>query len=199
MDEITTNRDFYRAITQVQQRHAERDTTLEAYLSSVRRLARAHRGAPTLTAAELARLLEAAFDSTEPSGSDDESPSEPAEGYAEWEARLDEQIRDLREMEAAGMLADEHRYYGVDAPSGARWYNFDPRTYLECATAGTLGGWQEGDDTGRELVPGPVAGLDASGELTTMDPADIEAPVFEIQALSWHDLVDFLWAGQAYE
>ena len=145
------------------------------------------------------QVLEAASASREPSGSADLSPSEPADGYAAWEARLDEQIRDLREMEATGTLADEHRYYGVDAPSGARWYNFDPRTYLECATAGTLGGWQEGDDTGRELVPGPVVVLGAASGLARMDPAGLEGLVFVVQALSWHDLVDFLWAGQAYE
>jgi hypothetical protein len=207
MDEIATNRDLYRFIAQVMKRGAEHMITLEVYLSNLQRLARVHGRAPTLTPAEVARLLEGAFDSTASTGSTTE-PAEPgpeaAEGYAEWEARLDEQIRDLREMDAAGTLADEHRYFGVDAPSGARWYNFDPCTFIECAAAGTFGGWQEGDDTGRALVPGPVAVLDEAGELRTMelrtmDPREIEEPVVELQGFSWRELVGFLGAGQAYE
>jgi len=32
--------------------------------------------------------------------------------------------------------------------------------------AGTFGGWEEGDDTGRCYVPGKVAVLDATGGMT---------------------------------
>ena len=118
-------------------------------------------------------MLEAAFESNGSNGRNGVQ-GEPAEGYHEWEARLDEQLRDLREMEAAGTLANEHRYFGVDAPSGARWYNFDPCTFIECAAAGTFGGWQEGDETGRMLVPGKVAVVDEAGNVKAMDPREIE-------------------------
>jgi hypothetical protein len=199
MDEITTNRDLYRFIAQAMKRRSEGTITLEAYLSNLQRLARVHSGAPRLSPSEVASLLDGAFESTGSTASRSALEPEPADGYVEWEARLDEQIRDLREMEAAGTLASEHRYFGVDAPSGARWYNFDPCTFIECAAAGTFGGWQEGDDTGRALVPGPVAVLDASGELTTVDPRDIEEPVVALHGFSWHELVGLLDAGQSYE
>ena len=38
------------------------------------------------------------------------------------------------------MAPDEDRDFGVDAPSGARWYDFDPRAHVERAFAGTFGG-----------------------------------------------------------
>lgn len=202
MNEIKTNRELYCFIADVVKRHSDAGLTLEAYLSNLRRLARRHQHAATLGPSELARMIEAAFDGSGASdGSDgsDAAGREPAEGYAEWEARLDEQLRDLREMAADGTLASEHRHFGLDAPSGARWYNFDPCTFLECAAAGTFGGWQEGDDTGRALVPGPVAVLDALGELTTVDPRELEEPVAELQGFAWPELVSLLDAGQMYE
>ena len=56
------------------------------------------------------------------------------------------QIADLADLDAAGPL-DEHAHLGVNAPrppgckraTPGRWYNFDPRAYLEGAIAGTLG------------------------------------------------------------
>ncbi len=199
MAEITTNRELYCFVAQVMKRWSDRGITLEAYLSNLRGLAREHRGVPTLTPTEVAQLLEAAFESTGSTSRAGGSEGDAGEGFVEWETRLDEQIRDLREMEAAGTLANEQRFFGIDAPSGARWYNFDPCTFIECATVGTFGGWHEGDYTGRGLVPGPVAVLDESGNVTSMDPRDIEDPVVALPGLSWHDLVGFLWAGQMYE
>jgi hypothetical protein len=84
------------------------------------------------------------------------------------------QIVDLRDMDEAGMLRNEDRYFGIDAPRGNRWYNFDPMTYLECAAAGTYRGF------------------------TT--PPDIpDDPVFEIEEVSWDDFTRFLRAGAFYE
>ena len=121
------------------------------------------------------------------------------EGYVAWEKRIGEQIRDLDEMRQDGTLDDEYRTFGADAPSGARWYNFEPCTYLECAVAGTFGGWEEGDDTGRSYVPGPVAVLDASGAVTSLDPRDIEEPVVVLLHITWEMFEDFLDSGQSYE
>ncbi|MBN9117668.1 MAG: hypothetical protein J0I06_00605 [Planctomycetes bacterium] len=72
-------------------------------------------------------------------------------------------------MAESGRLADPQRHFGVDAPRGARWYNFDPCAFLECASAGTFGG-RRGDDHGAE----PLA------------------------AISWEEFRDFLRAGQEY-
>ena len=109
------------------------------------------------------------------------------------------QICDLDEMRQAGTLDNEYRYFGVDATRGGRWYNFDPCTYLECAAAGTFGGWAEGDDTGRSYAPGPVAVVDASGAITSVDPRDIDDPAFALPQITWEMFIDFLDAGQWYE
>jgi hypothetical protein len=122
-----------------------------------------------------------------------------APGFDRWESFLLRQMVDLREMAEQGMLADEHRYFGIDSPRGQRWYNFDPCTFLECAAAGSSGGWQSGDDTGRAYVPGPVAILGDDGTVTTSDPQDVPDPVFSIREVSWDDFQSFLGCGQWYE
>ena len=102
-------------------------------------------------------------------------------------------------MADAGTFANEYRYFGVDAPSGLRWYNFDPCTYLECAVAGTYGGWESGDDTGRDYVPGPVAALNDEGKIVSRDPREIEDPIIVVNQITWDDFSEFLRAGQWYE
>jgi hypothetical protein len=102
-------------------------------------------------------------------------------------------------MAEQGMLADEQRYFGIDSPRGQRWYNFDACTFLECATAGSFGGWQAGDDTGREYVPGQVAVLGDHGTVTTADPQDVPDAVVLIGELSWEAFQSFLGCGQWYE
>jgi hypothetical protein len=120
-------------------------------------------------------------------------------GFAGWTSTLICQVIDLREMEAAGQLSNDLRYFGLDAPRGGRWYNFDPLAYIECGLAGALGGWEPDDPTGRQFVPGPVAVLGTDGKLTTANPADIERVVQAMATLEWDQLKDFLWCGQQYE
>lgn len=196
MNEIATNRDLYLSIAGLVKRHTGTSITLEQYLTNLRQLGRAQRSLAALPLERFARLLEAAF---EPPGPSDAAAMTAADGFAEWESRISAQIRDLREMQEDGTLANEYRSLGVSAPSGAQWYNFDSCTFLECAVAGTFGGWQEDDDTGRGYVPGPVAVLDASGAVSTVDPRDIEDPVIELPEVSWPEFVEFLEAGQTYE
>jgi hypothetical protein len=45
------------------------------------------------------------------------------------------QIADLHRMDS-GQLNDPYKYFGIDSPTGNRWYNFDVFAYWECATAG---------------------------------------------------------------
>ena len=196
MIEITTNRDLYCFIADLVKKQSHENITLESYLANLRQLAHARCDLPVLSLEQFAGLLEAAFDSPAPG---EATCAAAADGYQDWETRISQQIQDLREMEQAGTLANEYRYFGVDAPSGARWYNFDPCTFLECAAAGTFGGWQEGDDTDREYVPGQVAVIDASGAMTAMDPRDIEEPVVCLAAITWQAFVEFLESGQWYE
>jgi hypothetical protein len=115
--------------------------------------------------------------------------------HADWEAIVLSQIADLADFADHGPL-DEHAYFGIDAPqpdgcvraTDSRWYNFDPRGYLECGMAGSLGGWDE-DDGIRKPVSGPVVPL-------IPEPPPGEHPV---AAVSWADLADLARCGQEYE
>jgi hypothetical protein len=44
------------------------------------------------------------------------------------------QIADLNRFNEA-VFSDPNSYYGIDSPTGNRWYNFDLRMYLRCATS----------------------------------------------------------------
>jgi hypothetical protein len=77
--------------------------------------------------------------------------------------------------------------------------NFTPIGYIECGLAGSLGGWEPGDDTGRQLVSGEVAVFAADGTLQNQNPEEVEQPVIALPLLTWADLKGFLICGQIYE
>jgi len=196
MAEIATNRDLYRFIAALLKQPEEGRLSLRQYLENLRQLGDQLRGHDAIPMQAFADLLRAAF---EPGLCAAESGASASDGYLAWKRRITEQIRDLGEMQEAGTLDNEYRSFGMDAPRGGRWFNFDPCTYLECAVAGTFGGWQEGDATGRSYVSGPVAILDPTGAITALDPRNIDEPVVEVPRISWKMFVDFLNAGQWYE
>ncbi|MEM6954958.1 MAG: hypothetical protein AAF645_04690 [Myxococcota bacterium] len=72
-------------------------------------------------------------------------------------------------------------------------------TFLECAVAGTFGGWQEGDTTGRIPLPGGVALLGPDGSLIDTDAQADEDSVGAIHPMNWRVLHTFLEMGQYYE
>jgi hypothetical protein len=196
MTTITTNRELYRFIAELGKRDAKSTPTLERYLENLRARSRPYCERDALPPAAFAELLRAAFD---------EPPENvlaggtPTESYRAWERRIEEQIHDLREMAKAGVFDNDLRYFGVQAPSGSTWYNFDPATFLECAAAGSFDGWEEGDATGRMFVPGPVAVIDASGAMTSVDPRATESSVAALPPITWEMFVDFLDMGRLYE
>lgn len=49
---------------------------------------------------------------------------------------LREQIKDLEGLRQRGELQREDKYFGLIAPSGGSWYNFDIQSYLGCGYAG---------------------------------------------------------------
>jgi hypothetical protein len=224
---IRTNRDLYIAVADLTGRYGSGTRKLEEYLRALWEGARRFRERTSLSVDGFFGLLSAAFtrpippfdeawrsrypeDDTNPlaaclaakmgrkqqsRGADDVAvPS-----FDAWESFVLRQIVDLREMAEQGMLEDEQRYFGIDSPRGQRWYNFDPCTFLECAMAGSYGGWQPGDPTGREYVPGPVAVLGDDGKITASDPRDVPEPVASIREVSWDDFQSFLGCGQWYE
>jgi hypothetical protein len=201
---IRTNRDLYLAVADLIDRHRDTVRPLEEYLRALWAAGQAVRDRPALSGDEFFGLLSDAFTRSDPPFDEgwraryDRDPDELL-GFDGWEARLVRQVVDLREMGERGMLADKHRYFGIDAPRGGQWYNFDPCTFLECGMAGTFGGWEPGDDTGREYVPGPVAVMGDDGQLTECDPRDIPNPVTAVPEVSWDDFQSFLYDGLCYE
>jgi len=199
---MQTNRDLYLFVQDLIKRQKNCHLSLEEYLRSLWKLGSGKKDAASLNLGDFARLLAQAFEAEPPVF--DPAWSElnclaKKKGYAVWEQSILCQIVDLKEMRQAGVYQDELRYYGVPAPRGSHWYNFDPLTYLECAVQGTFGGWQAGDDSGRMPVPGPVAAAGEDGKIQAVDPATLDDPLIEIESISWETFTEFLWAGQAYE
>lgn len=191
-----TNRDLYLAVRAAGVRHRGGGRTLEEYLRALWQLGRALRDRESLSGRELLRLLIDAW--TAPVPPFDEAwrtlpaaEAANAEGFAAWEHRILAQIRDQREMAEAGMFDNDYIYYGVDAPSGGRWYNFHPPVYVEAAVEGTFGGWQP-EDGGRVLVIG-------DGRVTRVDAAQIDRPVEPLGEIGWERFARFLYAGQGSE
>ncbi len=209
MADIVTNRDLYLAVSQLIAQHRESMRSLEEYLRALWDVAHHDHEQTVLAPGSFFGVLAEAF-TVEPSAFDDELwRSTAAElyaldlaetpGFQGWEYRVVRQIIDLREMAEGGQLGNEMRYFGINAPRGSRWYNFDPCTFLECGMAGTFGGWQPGDDTGRDYVPGEVAVMGPDGQITSRDPREIDDPIGVLQAISWESFRDFLGEGQWYE
>ena len=197
MGSIRTNRDLYLALADLVAKTDASDRSLEEYLRALWGLARAYRDRPALTGDELLGLLARAFTGSAPPFDEGWRATYERDfpaafrdflgAFGAWEARVLRQIVDLREMDERGQLKDDQCYFGIDSPRGSRWYNFDPAAFLECAAAGTFGGWEEGDDTGRAYVPG--LGAIVGGQVTP-EP---------LLAISWDHFIMFLGNGQWYE
>ena len=202
MPDSTTNRDLYLAATAMCGRHRGSGRTLEEYLRALWRLGSEMRDQPALSGSELIRLLAQAWDAPAPLFDDgwrrmELAAGEP-EGFGAWEEQILRQVVDLREMDEAGTFDHDMIYFGVDAPSGARWYNFHPTGYLEAAVEGTFGGWQPGDAE-RVQVTGPVAVIGPDGTIISVDASEIDHPVVPLGAITWERFADFLYWGQNYE
>jgi hypothetical protein len=203
-NELRTNRDLYLFVAEICRANAQSDRTLEDYLKALWRLGSVERERGALPLARFAALLEEALRSEAPQFDPIWSRNYLRDmngfsGYVHWEQTILRQIVDLHEMEEAGTLGNDLRYFGVDAPRGLRWFNFDPLTFLECAAAGTFDGWRSGDPAGRDYVPGPVAVLDEAGRISSADPRDLGEPTVDLGPISWDTFAEFLGAGQWYE
>ena len=199
IERIQSNRDLYSVVTSALKPRRKSSRNLEVYLTRLRELIVLREGGP-MSGDEFAALLDAAFVGPAPRTDLDALREVAAdERMPAWHRKLAQQIVDLREMAEDGTLEYEYRYFGVNAPSGARWYNFDPHTFIECGLTGSFGGWDPSADTSRALVPGKVAVMGSDGKMCAVDPAEILDPAVELGAISWEDIAEFLWAGQCYE
>jgi len=197
---MKTNRDFYKSIEGLlKERSNKPNPSLEEYLKNLQALGCQFSESKMLNLEAFYSLLRDAFDVT--------APASPAAHYNQnslaefigWHTQVSEQIQDLQEMAKAGQLEDDNGYFGINAPSGRRWYNFDPCSYIECGVAGSIDGWEEEDDTNRIYVPGPVTVLESNGEAITCNPQDLDCETVELPGITWELFSEFVWCGQSYE
>lgn len=204
MKRLRTNRDLYLAIDDLSKQNEDHGRSLESFLLAMLNRSSLYSNRDSLNLDEFYELIAAGF-LYEPAAFDEVWREQYAQlphqdsGYAGWRATLIRQIVDLREMDECGTLKNEQRYFGVSAPRKSYWYNFDPAGYLECAMAGSFGGWQPGDNTGRQYVPGKVAVLTHDGSIQSVNPEDLPNPISQMQVIEWEQFKDFLFCGQAYE
>jgi hypothetical protein len=197
-----TNRTLYLDIAALAKEFAPNPRTLEEYLLSALGLFEERSEEDSITPTAFIDILRRSF--TYPPLTLDPSWrgvlwDNEATGFAVLRQQLRQQIVDLREMDEHGTLNDPHREFGLDAPSGIRWYNFVTSSYLECGCAGEFGGWEPDDDSDRTLVPGPVAYLEDDGSIGTANPEDLARPVVALDDLSWDQVEQFFWCGRSYE
>ena len=192
---MNTNRDLYKSIESLlQQKQNQPLPSLEVYLAALIGRAGKFANKESISLDEFFSLLRDAFD-----GPGETEPSNPTAGFKNWKLLIEHQIEDLRKMARNGQLQDKHRYFGINAPGGDQWYNFDPVTFIECGAAGSLGGWEEGDKTGRTYVPGKVAYTAPDGTIQSCDPRELDRPPVEIPQITWEKFSDFAHCGQTYE
>ncbi len=196
---MKTNRDLYKAIAGLlNERRNATPIRLEQYLASLQCRSRQWKDAPSISPQTFFDLLTASFVPVPGCSEADTKPNEKLPGFPGWDATLTRQIRDLRRLRGSGQLEKDKHHYLLNVQSPL-WYNFDPDSYLECGIEGFVGGWEEGDDTGRTYVPGNVMTVNDKGEFTSCDPRDLKREPQEIPELSWDKLKEFLWCGQHYE
>ena len=199
MTTIKTNADLYVRVMAILKARKKSSQSLQHYLLRLWELLSLRQGASPLRLGEFASMLDAAFDGEPVVDVGELERAAKDDSLAGPLQQLARQVVDLRQMAKAGTLADEMRFFGIDAPSGARWYNFEPHGYIECGLAGSLGGWTPAANSGRQLVPGPVAVMKADGTIGSADPEELVEPIVGLEHITWDDLEEFLWAGQNYE
>lgn len=83
----------------------------------------------------------------------DEPPSSqvgPRHGFDLFERTIQFTVADFERMREAGQLDQDaaRLYFGIESPTGASWYNFDPETFWECSLRGYSDHlWRMPDDT----------------------------------------------------
>ncbi|GGV28188.1 hypothetical protein GCM10010182_58930 [Actinomadura cremea] len=196
---VRTNRDLYLVFLHLGQEARAASWSLSAFLRALWKVSGPLRDRAHLDPDDVAAMFSAAatvspapFDPAW-SGADLALPGPEPGGYADWERVVLSQIADLEDFLTAP--PGPRARFGVDAPrppgSGpratpVRWYNFDPATYLECAVAGSLGGWDAADGARVPLPPAPGA-------------SPVRSYVREVRAMTWAELARIAVCGQVYE
>lgn len=196
---VRTNRDLYLHFLHIGQEARAASWSLSAFLRALWKVSGPLRDRGELDPDDVAAMFSAAA-TTPPAefdagwrAKDLSLPGDEPEGYADWERVVLSQLADLEDFVAAP--PGPQARFGVEAPrppgtgrraTPALWYNFDPATYLECAVAGSLGGWDAADGARVPLPPAP-------GEPPS------RSYVRTVTTMSWADLARIAVCGQMYE
>ncbi|GAA2595577.1 hypothetical protein SMC26_37200 [Actinomadura fulvescens] len=197
---LHTNRDLYLHFLHLGQEARASSWSLSTFLRSLWKVSAPLRDRDPLAPDDVAAMFSAAA-ATPPAefdpawlSKDLSLPGREPDGYGDWERVILSQLADLADFRTAP--PGPQARFGVDAPrppgtgrraTPRRWYNFDPATYLECAVAGSLGGWDTADGTRVPLAAG------AEG------PARSRCYLRSITTMSWADLARIAVCGQIYE
>lgn len=194
-----TNRDLYLHFLRLGRQAKATSWSLSAYLRGLWKVSAPLKDRSALDLDDVAAMYSAATATSPPSFDPEWSkrdlslPGGAPVNYADWELVILSQLADLEDFVAfpPGGLARS----GVSAPrppgggarcTPARWLNFDPAAYLECALAGAMGGWEPGDGARVPLPPRPGA-------------PPLVSRVRPIASLGWSDLARIAACGQLYE
>jgi len=207
---LRTNRDLYLALVGLGDHLSVTGRALLDYLCALWLVSRPLAVRDDLDGDEFAALLMAAATAMpvrpEPAWRvADYSADGPYRGFEDFTKVVCTQISDLLAFaeDPPGPLAS----LGVPPPpridggraTVARWCNFDPPTFLECAAAGAFGGWNEAD--GRRVRT--ESQRDTESQRETESSRDPDAwsgeEVRPLEPISWGDVAAFLEYGQCYE
>jgi hypothetical protein len=147
IERVTSADDFITFVRGLVEMATSYDGPLEKYLSSVLRTVLRHSDeCPTwqLLAHSLARAfdtLPASFNRawlvySEPPALATQRSNGSADAFDELLHLLRYQIADLHRMAKDGTLKTPFCDGGIDSPTGHRWFNFNPASFLECASRG---------------------------------------------------------------
>lgn len=136
-------KDIKKEISDIIHRQGKSNISLKEYLLGILHIAKDY-DVKRINILEFIRILDKAF--TIPANSNisveqhhiTKPPinDEQDDGFEIFKDTIFFQINDLNCMESdESMRRNELIYFGVDSSNGNRWYNFDPLTYLECASA----------------------------------------------------------------
>lgn len=160
---IRTNRDFYIAIACLRTIHRGKRRDLETYLCALLGVARRYRNEAHISLGDFAEMLREALvvpaveavALVAKTGDAIGSNGVAADPYIHWEQTILQQIAHLREMRKVGKLNAPHEI--KPSPRREIWRHTSVPEYLECAAAGTFGGWDIGDETDIQEVDWPTA------------------------------------------
>jgi hypothetical protein len=188
-----THRDLYFAAVRRVNAHPGRERPLEEYLRALLGQLAALRERAELGAAEFLDWVTGGLAA-------DPVPFEPAwdrvpavapsgaAGFGDVERMLQRQVAELRRLLACGLWNGPEREFGVQAPGGGRWSNFDPASFVECGLQGIFGGFALEEHS--RPIPHTPRLAEQSGVIARGIPMSF---------VTWDDVLGFLLCGQCYE